>query len=208
MDLKPVSSSLLRDLTGHLQPLSRRRFVANSMRLLLLAGSGPLLAACSGPSRPPIQSMQYLDAGQAELFQRLSEVLLPTEGTALTSRTEVPVVANVDTLYGYLPPQTQADLSTAMDLFEHAGLVLGLHFSRFTRMTDSAAHSYIEQWQQGHSLQQGIIMVLKKLVYASYWRDEQTWGPLQFPGPVSERWGLTSLGETPLPGNEPIGGKA
>ena len=122
----------------------------------------------------------------------------------MTPLESVPVIANLDHLFSVMDPKVRSDLGTVVDLFEHASLVTGWHFSRFSRLSSEEAVAYIDAWQSGHPIQQGIITVLKKLVYASYWREEVTWKPLEFDGPVSVKWGLASLGEAPLPVREKV----
>lgn len=199
MSLPIESKQLQNEIESGLAPMNRRRFLSASTRLTLAVGMGGLVSACSDAPKDKIAAGGALSSSQMAFFQRMSEVLLPTEGTAMTPLASVPVLGNLDSLFGGMPEKVRGDLGMAIDLFEHAGLVMGWHFSRFTRMSDQDAVSYIDSWQSGHPMQQGIITVLKKLIYASYWRDEKTWPPLQFDGPVSEKWGLPSLGEAPLP---------
>ena len=42
-------------------------------------------------------------------------------------------------------------------------------------------------------------MGIKKLTVLAYWAIPNTWGPLGYDGPVSEKWGVSSLGNTPEP---------
>ncbi|WP_277987746.1 hypothetical protein [Marinobacterium iners] len=42
-------------------------------------------------------------------------------------------------------------------------------------------------------------MGLKKLTTLSYWAIPDTWQPLGYDGPVSDKWNLPSLGNTPEP---------
>lgn len=179
--------------------MRRRRFLATSAYALLAVGAGGVLSACSDNPVGKVAAGSALSAEQMAFFKRLSQVLLPTEGTKLAPLDSIPVLSNLDDLFASMDSQVRSDLGTAVDLFEHAGLVLGLRFTRFTRMSDQDAVAYIDGWQTGHPMQMGIVTILKKLVYACYWRDEQTWGPVQFDGPVSVKWGLPSLGEAPLP---------
>lgn len=199
MSLPIESKQLQNEIESGLAPMNRRRFLATSTRLTLAVGMGGLVSACSDAPKDKVAAGGALSSSQMAFFQRMSDVLLPTEGTAMTPLASVPVLGNLDGLFGGMPEKVRGDLGMAIDLFEHAGLVMGWHFSRFTRMSDQDSVSYIDSWQSGHPMQQGIVTVLKKLIYASYWRDEKTWPPLQFDGPVSEKWGLPSLGEAPLP---------
>lgn len=127
------------------------------------------------------------------------QLLLPVQDTDLVPTESVPVLANIDHLFAVLDKKLLGDLSLGIRLFEYAPLVTSGHFSRFTRLDDTSAIAYIEAWQNGNSIQRGIVTTIKKLVYACYWREEKTWAAVEFDGPVSDRWGLPSLGNAPLP---------
>ncbi len=179
--------------------MNRRGFLLRSAQLGIFVSSG-LMAACSKLNESDLPAAGVvLSSEQMYFFKRLSQVLLPTEGTALPSVDEVPVLVNLDSLMQTMSPSIRSDLGAAFNLFEYGGTVLGWNFSRFTRMKNEDAVRYIDSWQTGYSVQQGIVSVLKRLVYSSYWRDESTWPALEFDGPVSVRWGIPSLGEAPLP---------
>lgn len=196
----PIRSELLQDEIGQaLAPMRRRRFLALAVHTTLVAGAGTVLAACSEHPVGDVKGGKALSAEQVAFFTHFSQIVLPTEGTDMTPLSSVPVIQNLDHLFSGMDSEVLSGLGMAIDLFEHGSLVMGWHFSRFSRMPTADAITYIDAWQSGHHIQQGIISVLKKLVYASYWRDERTWAPLSFDGPVSEKWGLPSLGEAPLP---------
>lgn len=180
-----------------LAPLSRRVFLKAGLGVAVTASSVLTFGCSSEVSVNP--ALKTLSASQQALFQRMIHILLPTQGTALTAADSVPVLANIDHLFAGLDTKVLDDLEVAMMLFEHGSLLLGGHFSRFTRLDDADALTYIESWQNGSSLQRGIVTTLKKMIYASYWRDEKTWAPVEFDGPVTVRWGLPSLGNAPLP---------
>ena len=180
-----------------LAPLNRRAFLKTGLGVAV-AASSVLTLGCS--SEVPVDpALKALSASQQALFQRLTHILLPTKGTTLASVDSVPVLANIDQLFAGLDAKVLGDLEGATLLFERGSLLLGGHFSRFTRLDDADALAYIESWQSGNSLQRGIVTTLKKMIYASYWRDEKTWAPVDYDGPVSDRWGLPSLGNAPLP---------
>lgn len=193
---RPSKQALARQVEQDLGGLSRRTLVKGV--LLLTAGAATLgVAGCSRKTSAP--GLKVLTASEEPVFARLIQVLLPTSGTALAPVEKVPVVSNIDHLFQMLDPKVRSDLGSAVTLFEYGSLVMGGHFTRFPNLDDGAAVAYIDQWQNGGSIQRGIVTTLKKLVYASYWRDESTWPAVEFDGPVSVRWGLPSLGNAPLP---------
>lgn len=193
--MKLQQKQMLCEIERDLQSLSRRRFLSMGGQALLFVGMGGI-SACSDAPEP---TNSTISAKTQVFFEYLAQVLLPTEGSTLTPVSQVPLIQNMETLFSYMPAEVVKNLNMAISLFEYGGVVLGGHFSRFTKMDEHTARAYIDEWQSGHHVQQGIVTVLKKIVYGSYWQDETTWAPLKFDGPVSEKWGLPSLGETPLP---------
>lgn len=177
--------------------MNRRAFLKAG--LVTAIGTSTLLTMGCSSEAPFDSGLKVLTPSQQALFARLVDVLLPTQGTAMADTRSVPVLANVDHLLAGLEPKVREDLGAAMMLFEYGSLVLGGHFSRFTRLDDADAIAYIEDWQHGNTIQRGVAATLKRLVYASYWRDEKTWAPVDYDGPVTVRWGLPSLGNAPLP---------
>ena len=194
-----VSKELLNELESALVPMKRRRFMTLTAHSALVLGMGSLVSSCSRHPAGELEPGKALSSEQVAFFTHFAGILLPTEGTSMTPLNEVPVIENLDHLFESMDPKVRSDLGMVVGLFEHAPLVTGWHFSRFSRLPEAEAVAYIDAWQSGHPIQQGIITVLKKLVYASYWRDDSTWKPLEFDGPVSVKWGLPSLGEAPLP---------
>lgn len=191
------NQALSAELAEGLAPLNRRGFLKAGL-LAAVSTSTVLTMGCSSEvSVDP--ALKVLSPSQQALFARLVEILLPTKGTVMADTSTVPVLANVDHLLAGLEPKVRDDLGAAMTLFEYGSLVLGGHFSRFTRLDDAAAIAYIDDWQNGNAIQRGVAATLKRLVYASYWRDEKTWAPVDYDGPVTVRWGLPSLGNAPLP---------
>ena len=184
-------------LADDLAPLNRRAFLKAG--LVTAIGTSTLLTMGCSSEAPLDPGLKVFTPSQQALFARLVDVLLPTQGTAMADTRSVPVLANVDHLLAGLEPKVREDLGAAMMLFEYGSLVLGGHFSRFTRLDDADAIAYIEDWQHGNTIQRGVAATLKRLVYASYWRDEKTWAPVDYDGPVTVRWGLPSLGNAPLP---------
>ena len=199
-----VSKELQNELESAMAPMKRRRFMTITAHAALVLGVGSLVSSCSKHPVTYVSPGKVLSASQVAFFTHFSRILLPTEGTAMAPLESVPVIANLDHLFSLMDAKVRSDLGTVVDLFEHAPLVSGWHFSRFSRLSPTEAVDYIDSWQSGHPIQQGIITVLKKLVYASYWREEVTWKPLEFDGPVSVKWGLPSLGEAPLPAREKV----
>lgn len=169
----------------------RRSFLRGSLFLTGAASAG-LISGCLPGHVPntPFMLMQIL--------KRLQPVALPDVAPLVSAR-NIPIEINVNAMLNLMDAQIIEDLEMAAVLFEYGASVLGWHFARFSSLNDADALEYVERWQNGVSMQRGIVTVFKKLLYASYWRDPSTWAPVGFEGPVSEQWGLPSLGNAPFP---------
>lgn len=187
-----------------LAPVSRRRF----LRWTLL-GAASVTAVGAGVvavlRRSPVDDMpvpgtlRHLSASEYHLFARSLPVLLPVQGTALPAVSEIPVLETIDSMIGMLAPGVRKELAAGLTLFDHGALVSGWHGKRFVDLDDEAVHDYFERWSRGNTIQKALATVVKKFVYVAYWRDPRTWPAIEFDGPVSDRWGIPSLGNTPLP---------
>lgn len=169
----------------------RRSFLRGSLLLAGAASSG-LLVGCQPANTP--QALPML----MKVLHRLQPVALP-DHPPLVPASQVSIDKYVQELLALMDSQILKDLDSAATLFEFGSSVLGWHFARFTSLSDEDVIDYVERWQNGVSMQRAIVTVFKKLLYASYWRDPATWVPLSFDGPVSVKWGLPSLGNTPFP---------
>jgi len=187
-----------------LASLSRRKF----LKTALWASAGAAAVVAGGFAwlrRSPLDdllapdSLKQLTASEYHLFGRAIEVLLPTTGTVLTPVEQIPVMANIDHLMGLVEPAIREELGIALGLFDNAAVFSGLHGKRFVDLDDEAALQYFDAWSAGNTLQRTLATVVKKFVYVSYWRDPATWPPIRFDGAVSDRWGIPSLGNSPLP---------
>ena len=187
-----------------LASLSRRKL----LKAALWASAGTALAVAGGFAwlrRSPVDDspvpddLKQLSASEYHLFRRAITVLLPTDGTVLTPVTQIPVMANIDHLMTLVEPAIREELGVAFGLFDNAAVFSGLHGKRFVDLDDEAALEYFDAWSAGNTLQRTLATVVKKFVYVSYWRDPATWPPIRFDGAVSDRWGIPSLGNSPLP---------
>lgn len=188
-----LKESIKSDLAG----FNRRAFLKGG--LLCAIGGSSILAGCSSSTSSVAKGFKVLSADTAAIFTKLIEVALPTAGTRLAPVSTIPVLANIDKTLSILDPSIRADLSLAVNLFDYSPTLLGLHFTRFQNLNNTEASQYLEGWQNAGSIQRGIATALKKIVYASYWRDERTWSAIEFDGAVSDTWGLKALGNAPMP---------
>jgi hypothetical protein len=132
-------------------------------------------------------------------LERFAEVFLPTEGTSLKPRSEVPVVDNIERAFALMGDELLEQVRIGLKLFNYGSVLIGLHFARFVNLSAERRLDYIRRWEEGMEIQRGISTVLKKLMYIGYWQDVEAARAIGYQGPVSEAGGVPSLGNAPMP---------
>lgn len=183
-----------RDLTIRTK-LYRRTF----NKLTLLTGASVLvLPACSDDAVTASNGVT-LTSDERNLLERFAEVFLPTDGTSLKPRSEVPVVDNIEHAFTLMDAPTLEQVRIGLKLFDYGSVLIGLHFARFVNLSAERRLAYIKRWEQGIEMQRGISTLLKKLVCYGYWKDIEAGRAIGYQGPVSEAGGIASLGNAPMP---------
>jgi len=175
--------------------LSRRTFT----KLGVLTGaSAMVLHGCSDEAGAPSASAK-LSAQERELLERFAEVYLPTEGTSLKPRSEVPVVHNIEHAFSLMDAPTLEQVRIGLKLFNLGSILIGLHFARFVHLSAEQRLAYLRKWEGGVEVQRGISTLLKKLVCYGYWKDIEAGRAIGYQGPISEASGIVSIGNAPMP---------
>ena len=182
------------ELAQSIAPFSRRSFLKGSV----LLGVGTTMALTLGCATETQQQHVFLSNDDAEVLAKLIKIMFP-EDAALHSVNDIPMMQNIDSLMGFVDEDLRNDLSAGTKLFNYGAIVMGLHLTTFTNLDVRDAERYVNDWQSGGEIQRGLLSGLKKLIYTAYWRDPKTWAAVDFDGPVSDKWGLESLGNTPMP---------
>lgn len=180
-----------------LEPLSRRGF----LRAGVLTGAA-VTAGCArmlGRKEAP-EALEYshLTADEVRVARRLTEILIPASGDLPSSTEEVPTVGNLDEMVGKMAPQIRELLALGFWVFERRPM-LSFRFSRFSNLDDDKALEYVQAMREGAFFERGLMTTLSTVITLNYWRDERTWPALDYWGPVTEKWGVTRLGNAPLP---------
>lgn len=187
--------------------LGRRPFLKS------LLWGGAAVAAIAGGTfawlrRSPVDNepvpdwVRHLRANEVHLFSRMIPVLLPVAETELTPPERVPVLQNIDRMMGFIAPHLREDVAKGLVLLDNAAVVSGFHGKRLVDLEPEAARAYFDAWSRGNTIQKALQGLVKQFVYASYWREPATWPPVEYDGPVSEKWGLSYLGNAPLPAED------
>ena len=168
-------------------------------KLSVLTGASALvLPGCNDAIRVPSSSVT-LSADERELMERFAEVYLPTDGTSLKPRTDVPVTDNIEHAFSLMDAPTLEQVRIGLKLFNYGSVLIGLHFARFVSLSEEQRLDYIRRWENGIEMQRGISTVLKKLMCYGYWKDMEAGRAIGYQGPVSEAGGIPSLGNAPMP---------
>lgn len=175
--------------------LYRRSFA----KLTVLTGASVLvLPACrDGAAAPPNEVT--LTSDERNLLERFAEVFLPTDGSSLKPRSEVPVVDNIEHAFTLMDAPTLEQVRIGLKLFDYGAVLIGLHFARFVKLSKEQQLAYVKRWEEGIEIQRGISTMLKKLVCYGYWKDIEAGRAIGYQGPVSEAGGIASLGNAPMP---------
>ncbi|RMF15948.1 MAG: hypothetical protein D6761_07005 [Candidatus Dadabacteria bacterium] len=157
------------------------------------------LPACTSGSKGDSAKLPHIGDDLAVVEQIVDTLLAIDEGSPFVPIEKTDTMANIDRLFATLPDHVRSDLSKGLTLFNLAAIVLGWYFRPFTALDRADRIAYARRWETGNKTQQGLLFALKQIVYVSYWREEITWGPIQYDGPVTRRLGIARQGLTPLP---------
>lgn len=175
--------------------LSRRTFTKFS---LLTGASALVLPACSDEASAPTEPVK-LSAEERQLLERFSEIYLPTEGSSLKPRSEVPIVDNIEHAFSLMDAPTLEQVRIGLKLFNYGSILIGLHFARFVHLSSEQRIAYLRRWEEGAEIQRGVSTVLKKLTCYGYWKDIEAGRAIGYQGPISTASRIPSLGNAPMP---------
>ncbi|MDP3536402.1 MAG: gluconate 2-dehydrogenase subunit 3 family protein [Halomonas sp.] len=179
--------------------LSRRDFLKAAGGLAMVASmSTGLLGAAQALADMPTE-IRVMSTSEYAVMHRLMEVALPTAGTSLVPPTSLPVMQTLDAaLLEKMAPHLLAGLKEGIAYFNDGPREE--YDKPFVELTDAEAVAFCDAWADSDEIpQRALAMGLKKLVGLAYWAHPPTWEPLGYGGPVTERWGLKSLGNAPMP---------
>jgi hypothetical protein len=189
-----ISGEALAPVIAALNRLSRRDF----LRFASAATAGTLVAAGSARAALPA-GVTFMNSDEADVFNRLAEVVLPVAGSGLAPWTRDGLLQTLDAaLLAGMPPHILAGLKGGLAYFNEGPMAR--FGKRFTALGDVEATQFVDAWGDAKEPpQRGLTMGLKKLVQLSYWANPASWAPLGYDGPISQRMGLQRLGNAPLP---------
>ncbi len=193
--MSEIEPRMIRAMT-HIASMGRRDF-------LKFASIAAGLAAFSGMPRVALGALppgiRFMNESEYAVFHRLMEVMLPVRGTALAQLDQIPVMQTLDgALLATMEPHILQGLKGGVQFFNDGPKAA--FGKRFVELTDEEAARFCDNWADSNQVpHRALAMGLKKLVGLSYWANPPTWEAIGYDGPVSKRWGLKPLGNTPMP---------
>jgi hypothetical protein len=178
--------------------LSRRTF--NKIGLLA-SSSAWVLPAWTSAALANVSPLE-LTAEERELFESFAQALIPTDDTPLRPLSEVPVVDNIAKSMALFDEPTLEEVRTGLKLFDYGAVLIGFHFKRFSKLSVADRRQYIRRWEDGVTIQRGVVDLLKKLTFIGYWQDIEACRAVGYRGPVSIEGGVPYLGNAPMPVEE------
>ena len=177
------------NLIGGLQRRDFLKFASAAVALSGMGGSGAAWAA----------TLKSINPMEANIFHRVAQVTLPVEGSILAPWKPDVLLHTLDAaLLGTMAPHILAGLKGGVAYFNDGPKAM--HGKTFVELDNAQATRFLDDWGNAPEVpHRALAAGLKKLVQLSYWANPETWPPLGYDGPITQRNGLVSLGNAPLP---------
>ncbi|WP_290701007.1 gluconate 2-dehydrogenase subunit 3 family protein [Amphritea sp.] len=175
--------------------ISRRRFIKNVAMVAASISALPVVNAIAGV----LTDESRMDDLEQAVFAKMLKIALPTESSSLVDSASLPVLSTIEgALLAGMAPNIRQGLRGGISYFNE-GSVKSFG-DRFVNLSDADATRFVDQWSaSAEPPERALSMGIKKLTVLAYWAIPSTWGPLGYDGPVSDKWNLSSLGNTPEP---------
>ncbi|MBU0884625.1 MAG: twin-arginine translocation signal domain-containing protein [Gammaproteobacteria bacterium] len=175
--------------------ISRRSFIKTASIVAAAVSILPTLSAFAGESTDEARMTDL----ERSVFHKLLKISLPTDGSSLVDPATLPVLQTLENaLLVGMAPHIRQGLRGGIGYFND-GAVKDFG-ATFLNLSDEDAIRFCDRWAASDSPpERALSMGLKKLTVLAYWAIPDTWVPLGYGGPVSDKWKLPSLGNTPEP---------
>lgn len=175
--------------------INRRAFLETLTAIAAVVASTPAMQAFAGI----LTDSNKMDPLENQVFSRLVQVCLPTSGSKLVDPATLPVVATIEgALLAGMPPNVRQGLRGGIGYFNEGSKAK--YGREFTQLSDAEATAFIDQWSDSDQApQRGLAMGLKKLTVLAYFAIPNTWAPLGYDGPITDKAGFKIYGNTPEP---------
>jgi len=205
MPTPSAENATLQHIQNNLKPLARRRFLKWTLGLsasivALFAGLFSWRRSSPVDQLPAPDELMHISAAHYHLFNRLAEILLPTEGSDMLPAQEIPVAVRVDQLMLGIEPSVRKQLLTGLSLFDNMSVMRLKGAGRFVDLSTEDATRYMDGWVNSPIFAlRAVASAAGRLVKTAYWSAPETWPAIGYTGPVTSVRGITALGNAPLP---------
>lgn len=175
--------------------INRRKFLKTASMIAAAAAVLPSVSTIAGV----LTDAARLQDAERKVFEKVMKISLVTEGTKLVDPNTLPLIPTLEgALLAGMPPHIREGLRGGVFYFNDGPKEK--YGKTFVELSDKDATQFIEEWADSDAVpHRALAFGLKKLSVLSYWAIPNTWAPLGYGGPVTEKWGLKSLGNTPEP---------
>lgn len=175
--------------------ISRRRFIKTASIVAAAVSVLPTLKSFAGALTDEARMTDL----ERSVFDKLLKISLPTAGSSLIDPATLPVLQTLEgALLAGMAPHIRQGLRGGIGYFNEGAIKdFG---SAFVNLSDADATRFCDRWADSDNLpERALAMGLKKLTVLAYWAIPNTWVPLGYDGPVSDKWKLPTLGNAPEP---------
>ena len=175
--------------------LSCRRFLQAASSIAVAAASLSATSSVAGI----LTADNKMSALERQLLQKMLNISLPTKGSILVDPATLPVLDVLESaLLAGMAADIRAGLRGGIGYFNDSAKAE--YGKPFVALNDTDATRFVDAWSDGNTEpQRALAMGLKKLTVLAYWAIPNSWAPLGYNGPISDRAGLKSLGNAPEP---------
>lgn len=170
---------------------SRRRFLRLGIGGAAALGLGGLFAwHTSGYELAPVDAARLTALSPKEylVMDAVAARMLRADGPGWPGTREVGVALAIDRMVARLDEANRTDLQRLIHLLEHGLPLRTGRLSRFTRLSGDDQDAVLASMESSSiGLLRGAFEGLKSLCVLAYFRDERTWAPIGYDGPLVDR---------------------
>ncbi len=183
-----AEKATLQQIQNSLKLLARRRFSRWTLGLgaNLAAVVANLLSWRSVDQALVPDELVHISPAHYHLFNRLADILLPTEGSELVPAQDIPVAIRVDQLMAGIEPGVRQQLLIGLSLFDDLAVLRFGSVGRFVDLSDADASDYIDNWMNSPIFTlRAVANAAGRLVRTAYWSAPETWSAIGYAGPAA-----------------------
>jgi hypothetical protein len=168
-----------------LPELTRRAFLARSLRAAGGLAALPLLAPGCSPARrgaaPP--ALRALSPGEWEVLGAVADTVVPRGGAFALGAADVGLAARIDGFLAEQDPELAGGVRGALWLLEYGAPLLAGRLARFSRLDADARSEVFGALPRRFGLARRVFTGLRQLCLFSFYSLPESWPALGYEGP-------------------------